>query len=140
MVHDVTVADEDVDVLECGICYRPLKPPIFQVHTTGPANLDIRAFVPASSIRFPVLYLLITVRVAMYLQCAKGHVVCSLCSDRLKDAVKCHVCRVAMPGGYQRCHAMERVVDSIRMPCPHALYGCEPVTRGLRTTPRGSTS
>jgi len=62
MVHDVTVADEDVDVLKCGICYRPLKPPIFQVHTTGPANLDIRAFVPASSIRFPVLYLLITVK------------------------------------------------------------------------------
>ncbi|XP_066366039.1 putative E3 ubiquitin-protein ligase SINA-like 6 [Miscanthus floridulus] len=87
MVHDVTVADENVDVLECGICYRPLKPPIFQ--------------------------------------CAKGHVVCSLCSDRLKDAVKCHVCRVAMPGGYQQCHAMERVVDSVRMPCPHAPYGCD---------------
>jgi E3 ubiquitin-protein ligase SIAH1 len=62
----------------------------------------------------------------MYLlQCAKGHVVCSLCSESLKDVVNCHVCRVAMPGGYQRCHAMERVVDSIRMPCPHAPYGCD---------------
>jgi len=23
---------EDTDALDCGVCYRPLKPPIFQVH------------------------------------------------------------------------------------------------------------
>ncbi|KAG0517006.1 hypothetical protein BDA96_09G050700 [Sorghum bicolor] len=82
---DLTVADEDV--LECGVCFLPLKPPIFQ--------------------------------------CARGHVLCSPCSDKLRDAGKCHLCGVAMPGGYQRCHAMERVVDSVRTPCPRAPYGCE---------------
>jgi hypothetical protein len=35
VVHDLTVADEDVDVLECGVCFHPLKPPIFQVHIYG---------------------------------------------------------------------------------------------------------
>ena len=32
---DLTVADEDV--LECGVCFLPLKPPIFQVHTPPPS-------------------------------------------------------------------------------------------------------
>ena len=26
------VSVEDADALDCGVCYRPLKPPIFQVH------------------------------------------------------------------------------------------------------------
>jgi E3 ubiquitin-protein ligase SIAH1 len=30
-----------------------------------------------------------------------------------------------MADGYQRCHAMEDVMDSIRGPCPHAPYGCD---------------
>ncbi|WVZ96338.1 hypothetical protein U9M48_041993 [Paspalum notatum var. saurae] len=29
--------------------------------------------------------------------------------------------------GYRRCHAMERVVDSVRAPCPNAPYGCDAV-------------
>ncbi|KAJ1261691.1 hypothetical protein BS78_09G050000 [Paspalum vaginatum] len=60
-------------------------------------------------------------------QCAVGHVVCSMCADTLKDARACHVCGVAMAGGYRRCHAMERVVDAVRTPCPHAPYGCDAV-------------
>ena len=59
------------------------------------------------------------------MQCAVGYALCSSCSDELKDARKCHLCGVAMPGGYQRCHVLERVVDSIRSPCPHAAYGCD---------------
>ncbi|WVZ96369.1 hypothetical protein U9M48_042020, partial [Paspalum notatum var. saurae] len=59
-------------------------------------------------------------------QCANGHVVCSPCGDKLKDAGACYyLCGVAMAGGYQRCNAMERVVDSIHAPCPHAPYGCD---------------
>ncbi|KAJ1261680.1 hypothetical protein BS78_09G048900 [Paspalum vaginatum] len=58
-------------------------------------------------------------------QCAVGHVVGSVCGDKLKDAGACHVCGVAIAGGgYRRCHAMERVVESIRAPCPHPPYGC----------------
>lgn len=68
------------------------------------------------------------------MQCALGHVLCSPCSDKLRDAGKCHLCGVATPGGYQRCHAMERVVDSVRSPCPRAPYGCaaRPVYHALQ--------
>lgn len=80
---DVTV--EDADVLDCGVCFHPLKPPIFQ--------------------------------------CDMGHVICSPCRDKLKGTGKCHVCGVATRN-YHRCHDMERLVDSIHVPCPHAAHGC----------------
>ncbi|OEL14067.1 hypothetical protein BAE44_0024914 [Dichanthelium oligosanthes] len=79
------VAAEDTDVLDCGVCFLPLKPPIFQ--------------------------------------CGKGHVVCSPCRDKLAPAGKCHVCGIATRN-YLRCHAMERLVDSIRVQCPNAAHGC----------------
>ncbi|XP_066368835.1 uncharacterized protein [Miscanthus floridulus] len=80
---DVTV--EDADALDCGVCFLPLKPPIFQ--------------------------------------CNVGHVVCSLCRDKLQATGKCHVCGVAT-GNYRRCHAMEQLVESIRVPCLYAAHGC----------------
>ncbi|CAN6326730.1 unnamed protein product [Urochloa humidicola] len=70
--------------LDCGICFHPLKPPIFQ--------------------------------------CDVGHVVCSSCRDKLAARGQCHVCRD--PTEFRRCHAMEQVVDAIRVPCPHAAHGC----------------
>ncbi|WVZ96345.1 LOW QUALITY PROTEIN: hypothetical protein U9M48_042000, partial [Paspalum notatum var. saurae] len=79
----------NADVLQCGVCFLPLKRPIFQ--------------------------------------CAVGHAVCSPCRDKLKDSRKCHACGVAMPRGYHRCRVMERLVDSLVVPCPHAAHGC-PVT------------
>ncbi|CAL4910291.1 unnamed protein product [Urochloa decumbens] len=79
------VTAEDTDALDCGVCFLPLKPPIFQ--------------------------------------CKSGHVVCSMCCDKLKATGRCHVCGIAT-GGYSRCHAMERLVESIRFPCPNAVYGC----------------
>ena len=57
------------------------------------------------------------------MQCDVGRVVCSPCHDKLKTTGKCHMCGVAI-GDYRRCHAMERLVESIRVPCPHAAYGC----------------
>ncbi|CAN6349692.1 unnamed protein product [Urochloa humidicola] len=79
---------EDLDALECGVCYLPMKPPIFQ--------------------------------------CVNGHAVCSPCRDKLKDTGKgkCHMCRVAVGGYNIRCHSMERLVESVRVPCPHAAHGC----------------
>ncbi|CAN6349690.1 unnamed protein product [Urochloa humidicola] len=85
VIEDATVAK--INGADCGICYLPLKPPIFQ--------------------------------------CAVGHVVCSWCSARMGNATSCHKCRAPMPGGYtRRCHDMEQLVDSIRVPCPHAAHGC----------------
>ncbi|KAL6897748.1 hypothetical protein ACP4OV_006707 [Aristida adscensionis] len=90
VIGDVTVENTG-RVLDCGICFNPLKPPIFQ--------------------------------------CDVGHVVCSPCRDRLLPpppppaaAGACHVCRG--PTGFRRCYAMEQLVDSIRVPCPHAAHGC----------------
>jgi hypothetical protein len=31
-LQNVTV--EDADTLDCGVCYRPLKPPVFQVYSS----------------------------------------------------------------------------------------------------------
>ncbi|KAL6865126.1 hypothetical protein ACP4OV_016277 [Aristida adscensionis] len=59
----------------------------------------------------------------MFLMCNSGHVVCSQCRDKLKASGKCHVCRIPT-NGYLRCHAMEHLVESIRIPCPHAADGC----------------
>ncbi|CAN6331454.1 unnamed protein product [Urochloa humidicola] len=56
-------------------------------------------------------------------QCEVGHVVCSLCCDKLKATGKCHVCRRAT-GGFRRCYDMERLVESICVPCPHAADDC----------------
>ncbi|KAK3140697.1 hypothetical protein QOZ80_5AG0404510 [Eleusine coracana subsp. coracana] len=64
-------------------------------------------------------------------QCDVGHVVCSACRGKLMETTvasdRCHVCRAQTTrgGGYRRCHAMEQLVDSIRVPCPHAAHGCE---------------
>ncbi|XP_066360835.1 uncharacterized protein [Miscanthus floridulus] len=82
-VLELTV--EDTDALDCGVCFLPLKPPIFQ--------------------------------------CSNGHVVCSLCHDKLKATGKCHVCGVTTDGN-SRCHAMERLAESIRFLCSNAAYGC----------------
>ncbi|TVU17755.1 hypothetical protein EJB05_33810, partial [Eragrostis curvula] len=83
------VAEEDADALDCGVCFLPLKPPIFQ--------------------------------------CEVGHVVCSSCHDGLAATGngKCHVCGVSTASdGYRRCDAMERMVESVRLLCPNAVYGC----------------
>jgi E3 ubiquitin-protein ligase SIAH1 len=53
-------------------------------------------------------------------------VVCAPCRDKLTRTGKCYICGDAMgAGGYRRCHAMERVVDSVRGPCSNAPYGCD---------------
>ncbi|TVU17656.1 hypothetical protein EJB05_33704, partial [Eragrostis curvula] len=80
--RDVTL--DDTDAFDCGICFRPLKPPIFQ--------------------------------------CNVGHVLCSPCLKKIENPAKCHVCGTS--GGFHRCHAMERVVESIHIPCPNSGSGC----------------
>ncbi|KAJ1255743.1 hypothetical protein BS78_K166000 [Paspalum vaginatum] len=95
VIGDATV--ENTGALDCGICFLPLKPPIFQ---------------QAESVH-------------AFLHCNVGHVVCSPCYEKLgQQATKCHVCRAPTPGGYRRCHAMEQLLNSIRVPCPHAAHGC----------------
>jgi E3 ubiquitin-protein ligase SIAH1 len=49
-----------------------------------------------------------------------GHVVCSSCCAKLPD--KCHCCSIAT--GYNRCHIIEHVVDSTKVPCCYDTFGC----------------
>ena len=57
----------------------------------------------------------------MTIQCENGHIACSNCCARLGN--KCPMC--SMPIGYNRCRAIEKVLESIKVSCPNAKYGCK---------------
>ncbi|CAL0306100.1 unnamed protein product [Lupinus luteus] len=54
-------------------------------------------------------------------QCENGHIACSNCCGRLGN--KCPMC--SMPIGYNRCRAIEKVLESIKMSCLNTKYGCK---------------
>ncbi|XP_058091562.1 E3 ubiquitin-protein ligase SINA-like 10 [Magnolia sinica] len=54
-------------------------------------------------------------------QCDNGHIACSSCCTKLKN--KCHSC--SWPIGYSRCLAIEKVIESIKVTCHNARYGCK---------------
>ncbi|RYR64351.1 E3 ubiquitin-protein ligase SINA-like 10 isoform X1 [Arachis hypogaea] len=54
-------------------------------------------------------------------QCENGHIACSNCCARLGN--KCPMC--SMPIGYNRCRAIEKVLESIKISCLNAKYGCK---------------
>lgn len=53
-------------------------------------------------------------------QCNNGHVACSSCCNKLGN--KCPSC--SMPIGYNRCRAIEKVIESVKLPCLNIKYGC----------------
>ncbi|GER30618.1 E3 ubiquitin-protein ligase [Striga asiatica] len=53
-------------------------------------------------------------------QCENGHVSCGTCCLGARN--NCGSC--GCPIGTKRNRALERVLDSMRVPCPNALYGC----------------
>uniref|UniRef100_A0ACD5TSV4 Uncharacterized protein n=1 Tax=Avena sativa TaxID=4498 RepID=A0ACD5TSV4_AVESA len=55
-------------------------------------------------------------------QCASGHILCSICYEKLPGKEKCQVCSITI--GYNRCFAMERVLQSIQVLCSNARNGC----------------
>uniref|UniRef100_M8CF92 E3 ubiquitin-protein ligase n=1 Tax=Aegilops tauschii TaxID=37682 RepID=M8CF92_AEGTA len=81
-----------MDVLDCPICSKPLRPPIYQHWLRN--NVPIKMF-----------------------QCSVGHVVCWSCRQGLPER-KCSTCTGSVS---ERCHAMERVVDTVFVPCKN---GC----------------
>ncbi|XP_050229439.1 E3 ubiquitin-protein ligase SINA-like 10 [Mercurialis annua] len=54
-------------------------------------------------------------------QCENGHLACSSCCNKI--AHKCSVC--TMPIGYNRCRAIEKVLESVKLPCQNLKYGCK---------------
>uniref|UniRef100_A0A0D9UW99 SIAH-type domain-containing protein n=1 Tax=Leersia perrieri TaxID=77586 RepID=A0A0D9UW99_9ORYZ len=53
-------------------------------------------------------------------QCLAYHV--QHCHGKLLDRSRCHMCN--MNSGYSRCFAVEKILDSIKVPCRNAAYGC----------------
>lgn len=54
-------------------------------------------------------------------QCENGHIACSSCCNKVKR--KCPSC--CMPIGYNRCRAIEKVIESIKVSCQNTRYGCK---------------
>ncbi|KAI3669675.1 hypothetical protein L6452_41007 [Arctium lappa] len=55
------------------------------------------------------------------IKCENGHIACSTCCSKVKR--KCPSC--CMPIGYNRCRAIEKVIESIRVSCKNSRYGCK---------------
>ncbi|EOA18413.1 hypothetical protein CARUB_v10006956mg [Capsella rubella] len=53
-------------------------------------------------------------------QCDNGHLACSSCCPKLSN--KCPTC--ASPVGHKRCTAMEKVIESVLIPCRNTKFGC----------------
>ncbi|KAI9162052.1 hypothetical protein LWI28_023334 [Acer negundo] len=54
-------------------------------------------------------------------QCENGHVACSFCCSKLRN--KCPSC--CSPIGYNRCRAIEKVLESVKVICKNSKYGCK---------------
>ncbi|KAL8026829.1 hypothetical protein ABFX02_14G055000 [Erythranthe guttata] len=55
-------------------------------------------------------------------QCPNGHTLCSKCQSKLRS---CPICRQAL--GNIRCLALERVAESLEMPCKYQVMGCQDI-------------
>ncbi|KAG9129742.1 hypothetical protein Leryth_015450 [Lithospermum erythrorhizon] len=54
-------------------------------------------------------------------QCENGHVACASCCIKINN--KCPCC--AFPIGYNRCRAIEKVIESVRISCENFGFGCK---------------
>jgi len=55
------------------------------------------------------------------IQCENGHIACSSCCIKLRN--KCPSC--FWPIGYNRCRSIEKVLESVKISCSNAKYGCK---------------
>ncbi|PSS35024.1 E3 ubiquitin-protein ligase SINA-like [Actinidia chinensis var. chinensis] len=56
-------------------------------------------------------------------QCENGHVACSSCCIKLRN--KCPSC--SCPIGQNRCRAIEKVLESVKISCRNKKYGCREI-------------
>lgn len=54
-------------------------------------------------------------------QCENGHIACSPCCTKLSN--RCPSC--SWPIGYNRCRAIEKVLESVKVSCQNTAYGCK---------------
>lgn len=53
------------------------------------------------------------------MQCENGHIACASCTATISICPSC-----TCPIGNNRCRALEKVLESVEVPCPNAKYGC----------------
>ncbi|KAF7833429.1 E3 ubiquitin-protein ligase SINA-like 10 [Senna tora] len=82
-ISNLSVILTDPQVLECFVCFEPLRAPIFQ--------------------------------------CENGHSSCSSCCLKLNNI--CALC--SKPTGRIRNLSIEKLLESLRISCPNAKYGCK---------------
>ncbi|CDP02721.1 unnamed protein product [Coffea canephora] len=58
-------------------------------------------------------------------QCENGHIACSSCCLKIRN--KCPSC--SWPIGYNRCRAIEKVLESVKVSCRNIKYGCTQMVR-----------
>lgn len=56
----------------------------------------------------------------LFLQCLNGHTLCSICKLRVNN--RCPTCREEL--GDIRCLALEKVAESLELPCKYCSLGC----------------
>jgi E3 ubiquitin-protein ligase SIAH1 len=56
----------------------------------------------------------------LFLQCHNGHTLCSTCKTRVQN--RCPTCRQEL--GDIRCLALEKVAESLELPCKYMSLGC----------------
>lgn len=71
----------------------------------------------------------------MTIQCENGHIACSSCCNKLKN--KCPSC--FWPIGYNRCRAIEKVLEAVKIPCQNSKYGCKEVVSYSRKSDHEKT-
>jgi len=55
--------------------------------------------------------------------CGASYLICSACLDKLRKRKKCHYC--SRYGDYNRSYATEKILESMKVPCPNTEYGCD---------------
>lgn len=67
-----------------------------------------------------ILSCLFSIMQTRLLQCHNGHTICSTCKVRVHN--KCPTCRHEL--GDIRCLALEKVAESLELPCKYSSLGC----------------
>ncbi|XP_073287066.1 E3 ubiquitin-protein ligase SINAT5-like isoform X2 [Primulina huaijiensis] len=110
------------ELLECPVCTNSMYPPIHQVcHLIKLVlNLSSNIYHVGCFILFCYKKYVSTYYSSRLLQCHNGHTLCSTCKVRVHN--RCPTCRQEL--GDIRCLALEKVAESLELPCKHNSLGC----------------
>ncbi|KAI8534529.1 hypothetical protein RHMOL_Rhmol10G0097300 [Rhododendron molle] len=136
----ICVTLTDPDVLDCPICLEPLNSPVFQKVIGGGESISMKRKLQDWFLRVNGMHgswLAGQLRLQSYFigvfqwssrakindvekKCENGHIACSSCCIKLGN--KCPSC--SWPIGYNRCRAIEKVIESVKISCINIKYGC----------------